>query len=196
MGALDEDIQLIHFIDKHDPDRESLATALKLAIQYEQEHGLSPELTSPRIDVKQVADDTTVSAYGQDTSPLIQQVEHTSKSLETITSMVDKLKQLAQDLRLVGRRNNKKTSGPCQIWPGSNYQGRNFILNYRRPASQQCDSRQECQQVKSTQNGDDSNNNGRQPENTAAPTNHQTAATPSQQTTANAVQPTAPQSSA
>ena len=154
MGALDEDIKLIHFIDKNDPDRESLATALKLAIQYEQEHGLTPELTSPRIDGKQVADDTTVSAYGQDTSPLIQQVEHTSKSLVTITGMVDKLKQLVQDLTLVGRRNNKRTSRPCEIWPGSNYQGRNFIPNYRRPASQQHDSRQESQQVQSTQHGD------------------------------------------
>ena len=42
MGALDDDIKLIHFIDKHDPERESMALGCKYAIQYERENVLTP----------------------------------------------------------------------------------------------------------------------------------------------------------
>ena len=42
MGALDDDTQMIHYIDKRDPGRKSLASALAIAERYERENANAP----------------------------------------------------------------------------------------------------------------------------------------------------------
>ena len=48
MGALDDDNLMIHYIDKRDPERESLASALEIAERYERENGTpATAMTTP-----------------------------------------------------------------------------------------------------------------------------------------------------
>ena len=184
MGALDDDIKLIHFIDKHDPQRASMATALKYAIQYERENGLTPDLAPTRLEVRQMTDGTAVSAYGSGPSPLMKLVEQNSKTLESVAGLLAQLTQSMQTMTGGTNKQENKPSDKGQVWPGSNYRGKNFIPNYKHPSQQ--DQQQQSQQQYSA--AKDQNRGSQQ----AA----QQATAPRQQTTAHAVQPAASQPSA
>ena len=147
MGALDDDIKLIHFIDKHDPERESMASALKYAIQYERENGLTPDAAPARADVRPVTDELMVSAYGQGPSPLMKQVERNAQALDTITGLLGQLTQTMHTFVTAGGKGaSKSQQDKGQVWPGSRYKGKNFIPNYKPPGKQQDDDQQDAQQ--------------------------------------------------
>ena len=132
MVALDDDTQMIHYIDKRDPTRESLATALEIAERYERENGSSVADMVTRLDAAQTADAVqTVAAYGTGPSPLVIQVNHNTQILQDI-------QQTLQIVLQTLKKQNTSSDGASlrrdgQVWPGSNYKGKNFIPNCKPP---------------------------------------------------------------
>ena len=148
VAALDDNLPLIHYIDKKDPRREDLAVALEHALKYERTHGISIPMT--RLDALSVPDSQPVSSY-QGKSQLMLQIEQNSKSLEMMNNMMS---QFAPTLQQLHQQMNKAPIIPYQppqqnrprfpspqhqdqlpdrgySWPNSNYRGRNFDPNFR-----------------------------------------------------------------
>ena len=94
MGALDDDTQMIHYIDKRDPDRKSLASALEIAERYKRENGSALTSLPTRLDAAQVTDKKqSIAAYGSGPSPLARQVDQNAKTLNTLMEMMQQLVQ-------------------------------------------------------------------------------------------------------
>ena len=134
MGALDDDTQMIHYIDKRDPTRESLSTALDIAERYERENGSSVADMVTRLDAAQTADAVqTVAAYGTGPSPLVKQVNHNTQILQDV-------QQTLQTVLQTLKKQNTSSDGSSSsrrdghTWPGSNYKGKNFIPNFKHPS--------------------------------------------------------------
>ena len=178
MGALDDDTQMIHYIDKRDPARESLASALEIAERYERQNGSTVADMATRLDAAQTADEThTVAAYGTGPSPLTKQVNQNTQLLQDVQQTLKTMMQtLTQKNTATNSTSTKQNNG--QVWPGSNYRGKNFIPNYKPPGAQQ----------RTGQDGDNNNVNQQQQQGGAQQQQQQPGQAANQQANASAPQ--------
>ena len=139
MGALDDDTQMIHYIDKRDPARASLASALDIAERYERENGSAVADMATRLDAAQTADAThTVAAYGTGPSPLTKQVNQNTQILQDVQQTLKTVLQtLTKNTQTDSTSSSTSKQDNGRVWPGSNYRGKNFIPNYKPPGAQQ-----------------------------------------------------------
>ena len=91
-----------------------------------------------------MSDSTAVGAYGSGPSPLMKLVEQNSKTLESVAGLLAQLTQSMQTMTGGANKQENKPSDKGQVWPGSNYRGKNFIPNYKHPSQQ--DQQQQSQQ--------------------------------------------------
>ena len=133
MGALDDDNLMIHYIDKRDPERESLASALEIAERYERENGTPATAMTTRLDAAQATGETQdVAAFTSGPSPLTKVVTQNAQTLAAMQQTLQAMMQLMnnkQNTQGATPAANRQATG--QVWPGSNYRGKNFIPNYK-----------------------------------------------------------------
>ena len=161
MGALDDDTQMIHYIDKRDPDRKSLASALAIAERYERENGSALTSLPTRLDAAQVTDEKqSIAAYGSGPSPLARQVDQNAKTLNTLMEMMQQLVQTTGKSGGGGSAASSQSGEKGRVWPGSNYKGKNFIPGYKPSKNKQGNGGNGGNQ--SAQNNNNNNNNADQ----------------------------------
>ena len=181
MGALDDDTQMIHYIDKRDPARASLASALEIAERYERENGSAIADMATRLDAAQPADVThTIAAYGTGPSPLTKQVNQNTQILQDLQQTLKTVLQMLSKNPQTGSTSSKQSGG--HVWPGSNYRGKNFIPNYKPQgaAAQQRTGNNNANQDVNSQQQQQGGVQQQRPSSQAANQNASTSAPPQQ----------------
>ena len=126
MGALDENNLMVNYIDKRDPERESLASALEIAERYERKNGPPATAMTTRFDAVQASGETQdVAAFTRGSSLLTKLVTQNAQTLAALQQTLQAMMQLMNNKQIAqGATNAANRQATGQFWPGSNYIGK------------------------------------------------------------------------